>query len=164
VPKTLLVLRHGHAERMAPAGGGDVDRRLREKGERSVAALAPVVQALPVDLVLCSPAVRTRETLAGLGLTAPADFPEPLYGAEADEWIEAVREISADERTVDCLLLVGHNPGLHQLVLELTGGERVPRFPPATLAVLRLELGDWWELAPGTARLDRLHLPADPGE
>jgi phosphohistidine phosphatase len=164
VAKRLLVLRHGHAERQAPPGGSDFDRTLRPKGRRSVAALAPVVRGLAVDLVLCSPSVRTSETLAGLGLTAPADYPDALYGAAAPEWIEAVREVGADDRNVSCLLVVGHNPGLHELVLELTGGERIPGFPPAALAVLDLDIDDWWELAAGGARLERLHLPDDPSE
>ncbi len=162
--RRLLVLRHGHAEQHAPAGGGDIDRRLRPKGVRSVQALHAVVDAADVDRVFCSTAVRTRETLAALELLAPVTFAASLYGADADEWVEAVRETEEIHPDGYTVLLVGHNPAMHQLVLELTGGERVPGFPPASLAVLELDVDAWWKVGPGCARLVRLHLPADPAE
>jgi phosphohistidine phosphatase SixA len=57
--------------------------------------------------------------------------------------------------------MVGHNPAVKDLVVELTGGERIPSFRPATLAVLELDVTRWWEVAPATARLVSLHVP-DP--
>lgn len=163
VPLQLLVLRHGHAEHEPPAsGGGDIDRQLRPKGIRLVGALAPRVQALDPDLVLSSPSVRTRETVDHLELSAPVEYLEPLYAADADELLDAVRELSGRDEPPTTVLLVGHNPGVHQLILELTGGEQLPGFPPSALAVLDLDVEHWWQADTGAGRLTALHLPDDP--
>jgi phosphohistidine phosphatase len=163
VPLQLLVLRHGHAKHDIPAGG-DFARSLRMRGKRALAALAPTVQALDPDLVLSSPSVRTRETVECLGLSAPVDYLDPLYGANEDELIDAIRELSAYEEPPRTVLLVGHNPGLHGLVIELTGGEPVAGFPPSALAVLAMEVEDWHAAGVATARLVSLHLPAEPAD
>jgi phosphohistidine phosphatase len=121
--------------------------------------LAPRIQALGPDLVLSSPSRRTRETVECLTLAAPVEYLEPLYAADADELLDAVRELSAREDPPRTVLLVGHNPGVHQLVLELTGGEQLPGFPPSALAVLALDIDDWSAADTGAARLTALHLP-----
>ena len=129
VPLQLLVLRHGHAQHEPPPGGDDFARPLRPRGRRALGELAPTVQALDPGLVLSSPSRRTRETVECLELSAPVDYQEPLYAGDADELLDAVRELSARDHPPDTVLLVGHNPGVHQLVLELTGGEQLPGFP-----------------------------------
>jgi phosphohistidine phosphatase len=153
----LLVLRHGQASNNAAT---DVDRPLTEAGRAAVAALARVVKQLDPDLVLCSSAVRTRQTLDQLALDPGVDvrIETGIYNADVDQLVEFVRLVDDDIATT---LLVGHNPGVQDLVVELTGGERIPGFRPATLAVLELDVGRWWEAAPGTARLVSLHVP-DP--
>jgi len=161
VPRTLLVLRHGHAKRLPPTGGGDFERPLRPKGRRAITALQPVVALLDPDLVLSSPSARTRETVDGLALASDVDYLDPLYGADADELIDALREVSSHDEDPQTVLLVGHNPGVAQLVLELTGGEQLRGFPPAALAVLDVDVDDWWTVSPGCARLRSLHLPDD---
>jgi phosphohistidine phosphatase len=161
VPFQLLVLRHGHAEQEPPPGGRDFDRSLRGKGRRSLTALAPTVQALDPDLILSSPSQRTRETVEHLQISARVDYLEPLYEADADELLEAVREASARSESCETVLLVGHNPGVHQLVLELTGGQQLPGFPPSALAVIELDIDDWWQASTGSGRLTALHLPKD---
>jgi phosphohistidine phosphatase len=161
VPLQLLVLRHGHAEQDPPAGGRDFDRTLRAKGRRMLAALAPKVRALDPDLVLSSPSRRTRETVEQLQISARVDYLEPLYEADADELLEAVREASGDDEPYETVLLVGHNPGVHQLVLELTGGQQIPGFPPSALAVITLDVDEWWQASTGSGRLTALHLPDD---
>jgi phosphohistidine phosphatase len=158
----LLVLRHGHAQHEPPPGGDDAARQLRPRGRRALTALAPTVQALAPGLVLSSPSMRTRQTVECLSLAAPVDYLEPLYAADADELLDAVRELSAREDPPDTVLLVGHNPGVHQLVLELTGGEQLPGFPPSALAVLTLDVNDWFAADSGSARLTALHLPEGP--
>jgi phosphohistidine phosphatase len=154
----LLVLRHGKA-RDAPPGGDDVERPLSASGRAAAATLGPVVRQLAPELVLCSVAVRTRQTLDALDLEDVDVAYEPgLYGAEVEQILDHVREVDDDVATV---LLVGHNPGVHQLVLELTAGERVPQFRPATLAVLDVDAARWWEVGPGSGTLVSLHVP-DP--
>lgn len=156
----LLVLRHGQASNDADA---DVDRPLTEAGRTAVAALAPVVEQLDPDLVLCSSAVRTRQTLDQLAVDPGVDVRiEPgIYNADVDQLIEFVRLVDDDVATV---LVVGHNPGVQDLVIELTGGERLPGFRPATLAVLELDVEHWWEAGPGNARLLSLHVPDSEAE
>jgi phosphohistidine phosphatase len=161
VPLQLLVLRHGHAEEDPPLGGRDFDRVLRAKGRRMLSALAPTLRALDPDLILSSPSQRTRETVEQLQVSAPVDYLEPLYEADADELLEAVREASARSEALETVLLVGHNPGVHQLVLELTGGQQLPGFPPCALAVIELDVNDWWQADTGCGRLTALHLPED---
>jgi phosphohistidine phosphatase len=160
--KRLLVLRHGQAKN-APPGGDDADRPLSGSGRRGAASLGPVVRRLAPDLVLCSSALRTRQTSEALELGADVDVSiEPgLYGAEVEELLEHVRGVDDD---IEVLLVVGHNPGVHQLVVELTGGERVPTFRPATLAVLELDVEQWHELGPGLGRLTSLHVPDETAE
>jgi len=164
--RRLLVLRHGQAKD-APPGGSDHERPLSKSGRRAVATLGPVVRRLGPDLVLCSSALRTRQTLEALDLDAETDTAvdvsiEPgLYGAEVDEIVEHLRGVDDD---IDVLLVVGHNPGVHQLVIELTGGERVPSFRPATLAVLDLDVARWHEVGAGVGRLVSLHVPDETAE
>ena len=121
-----------------------------------------MVQALAPGLVLSSPSARTRESVECLALVAPVEYRDPLYAADADELLDAVRELSALDDPPDTVLLVGHNPGVHQLVLELTGGEQLPGFPPSALAVLALDIDDWSAADTGVARLTALHLPEGP--
>lgn len=164
--RRLLVLRHGQAKN-APPGGDDAERPLSGSGRRGAATLGPTVGRLGPELVLCSSALRTRQTLEALDLDADVDVSvdvsiEPgLYGAEVEELVEQLRWVDDDIRV---LLVVGHNPGVHQLVIELTGGERVPTFRPATLAVIDLEIDHWHGVGPGVGRLASLHVPDETAE
>jgi phosphohistidine phosphatase len=124
-------------------------------------AVGPKVRALEPDLVLSSPSRRTRETVEQLQISARVEYLEPLYEADADELLEAVREASSDDEPYETVLLVGHNPGVHQLVLELTGGQQIPGFPPCALAVITLDVDEWWQASSGSGRLTSLHLPED---
>lgn len=157
----LLVLRHGEA-RDAPPGGADIDRPLSAAGRRAAATLGDVTRRLAPELVLCSTALRTRQTLDALTLEdADVAYEPGLYGAEVEQLLDHLHEVDDDVATV---LLVGHNPGVHQLVLELTGGERVPHFRPATLAVLDLDAERWWQVATGSGALVSLHVPDELAE
>jgi phosphohistidine phosphatase len=157
----LLVLRHGQALD-PPPGGDDIDRPLSAAGREAAATLGPVVQGLGPDFVLCSTALRARQTLDALeldglpGTVVDVAYEAGLYGAEAEELLEQVREIDHD---ISVALLVGHNPGVHNLVIELAGGASVPRFKPATLAVLDLDVEQWWAVGPGSGSIVSLHVP-----
>jgi phosphohistidine phosphatase len=154
----LLVLRHAETQE-APPGGDDFSRPLTSAGQQAASSLAPVVNELSPELVVHSPALRVEQTLAALRLPPLPTRRDPeLYGAEAEDLLELVRGFGDDDDP-GCVLLVGHNPGVHHLVLELTGGERLPGFPPAALAVVDLEIDEWWEVSPGTGRLAELHVP-----
>lgn len=156
-PRTLLLLRHAEAEATRP-GSRDRDRRLTERGRAQAAAVGETIRSAGwiVDHVLCSAAVRTRETLAGLGLPDAIEIEvlDALYDAGSDSIIEVIRTLPD---TTGCALVVGHALGvpgvLHELVDPATAGPAWAvvgtRFPPATVAAL--EIGDWSD--PDQARL-----------
>ena len=138
--RELILLRHAHAE---PADNGlpDIDRPLSPHGlaEAEAAGRWLLEQRLVPDRVLCSPARRTRETLeAVLGLTGYVEqrLDERVYDATPGTLAALVDE----QRDVERLLLVGHNPGLEQLVALMSSGQSgdYRGMPPAAVAVLSL--------------------------
>lgn len=154
--RTLYLLRHAKARREREVS--DRDRQLHRRGIRQATALAAwLAQQKPPGLVLCSPSRRTRDTLA---LVLPAlreppeiEFPDALYLASPDTLRAAVHDAGEQVRA---LMLVGHNDGIHQFALELTGGADVARlvgFPTGALALLEFDIGSWRELKPRSGRL-----------
>lgn len=158
--RRLLLLRHAKA--VAPARSDDEAddhaRDLAERGRREASALGRAMQREGVQpaLGLVSGALRTRHTW---NLLAPFFAPEPqlvvsdrLYLAEAAALLEMLRETSDD---VGVLMLVGHNPGLHELALHLAGESSeaaglAQGLPTCTLVSFAVE-GGWSDLRPGTA-------------
>lgn len=151
----LYLLRHAKAEAEAPAGGGDRDRVLADKGERAMRDIGTwaTKTGLAPDLVLCSPAARTRQTLAlllpELGGRPQLKFEDALYLADAPALLERLRRVPARSASV---LVVGHNPGLHVLAIGLlhgAGGAPAKRLtqglPTAALAAFALD-GPWGTL------------------
>ncbi|MCZ4123293.1 SixA phosphatase family protein [Streptomyces sp. H39-S7] len=164
--RRLVILRH--AKSAWPEGVPDHDRPLNARGLRDAPAAGRGLAAAGVlpDLVLCSTARRTRQTwgLASAELaTAPPVRHDPrLYGAHEDDLLAFVREAPPAVRT---LLLVGHNPGLQELTLRLTGeadGDHLDRartkFPTSGTAVLTWS-GPWSALLPGSALLTDFAVP-----
>jgi phosphohistidine phosphatase len=160
--RTLLLLRHATAEAARP-GHRDEERRLSPKGEAEADGVAAFLRAqgVVVDLVLCSPAARTRQTLERLGLDAPVELVPALYQAGSAEILELVA--AADATTV---LVVGHAPGVPGVLYDVTDPQTSPpevvaavadRFPPGTLA--RLEVTGSW-VDPSTARLVGVRIPS----
>ena len=138
--RELILLRHAHAE-PADNGQADIDRPLSPHGlaEAEAAGRWLLEQRLVPDRVLCSPARRTRETLeAVLGLTGYVEqrLDERVYEATPGTLAALVDE----HREVERLLLVGHNPGLEQLVALMSSGQTgdYRGMPPAAVAVLSL--------------------------
>ena len=130
--RTLLVLRHAKAAN--PPGTRDVDRPLTTDGRSTAAAVGTSLPTRP-DLVLCSTAVRTRQTWdevrsAG-GLEVETRFEPSVYDASLRDLLDLVAALPDDATTV---LLVGHNPGCQELVLHLTG-EPVRMRPGMLVAV-----------------------------
>jgi phosphohistidine phosphatase len=164
--RRLVVLRHAKSAR--PEGVPDHDRPLGTRGLRDAPAAGrwlATADCLP-DLVLCSTARRTRQTwelaAAELGSTPPARHDPRLYAADDQELLDVVREVPTD---IETLLLIGHNPGLQDLVLLLAGealGDTLRRaqtkFPTSAVAVLTWH-GTWSDLAPGVALLTDLAVP-----
>jgi phosphohistidine phosphatase len=145
----LILLRHGKAEPDSPSGD-DFDRRLAPRGVKESAAMGETLADLGMkpDLALVSPAARTRETWAATEAVfagADARFDKALYLAEAGFIRQAAEAAGRDCRTV---LVVGHNPGLQELAVDLLGESKAPpaliaraarHFPPAAAAVFLID-------------------------
>jgi phosphohistidine phosphatase len=165
--RRLVVLRHAKSAR--PPDVPDHDRPLAPRGRRDAPAAGRALAAadcLP-DLALCSTAVRARQTWelasAQWGTPPPVRHDPRLYAADAPGLLAVVRETPPE---VGTLLLVGHNPGLEDLVLDLAGDglddtlERVrAKFPTSALAVLSWRGTDWSALTPGAALLTWVTVP-----
>ncbi|MFA6020216.1 MAG: histidine phosphatase family protein [Rhodospirillales bacterium] len=166
----LFLLRHAKA---APSGlaSADFERPLTERGLEDAAKMAALLVDLGVcpDRVLCSPSVRTRQTLEQIALAIPglkASYPAEMYLIGWEALLSQLRKQKDEVRSV---LVVGHNPGIEELAMSLAdpnqdGGEDLRRlqtkFPTAALAVLKLK-GDWKELEISTCRLEAFVRPKD---
>ncbi|MCK0519912.1 histidine phosphatase family protein [Williamsia sp. DF01-3] len=154
-------MRHGKSA--YPSGTPDQERPLAERGQRE-AALAGRWMAddgLAVDAVLCSTAVRTRQTLQHTGIDAPATFVEDIYGGDADDVCEAIRlHAPADAATI---LVIGHEPGMPDTAMTLDPAAHIPRFPTSAYAVVETETAwDQLGLTPdSTTHMTRLAIPRE---
>ncbi|MCW2900849.1 MAG: putative phosphohistidine phosphatase, SixA [Streptosporangiaceae bacterium] len=144
---TLIVLRHAKAA--TEFGLADIDRPLTGRGRRDATAAGKWLSAsgLRPDAVRCSPARRTRETLDRLELDAEVGFERGIYDNEVRPLLDLLG--STDDQ-VGTLLLIGHNPSLHQLVHDLTG-DGGASFPTCAVAVIDFD-GDWAGIRPGIGR------------
>ncbi|WP_308169549.1 SixA phosphatase family protein [Acrocarpospora catenulata] len=150
--KTLIVVRHAKAEHTA--GVLDFDRSLTNRGQRNAREAGELLAPFDPDLILASSSRRTRETAELLGLAAPLELDRDIYEAYADELLGLIRQVAPE---VGTLVLVGHNPSVHELVLGLTGAQ-VDTFPPGAYAVIGVP-GSWADLDPGTGTLVATHRP-----
>ena len=168
VAMRLMLLRHAKSEKAEP-GLRDHERRLNARGRND----APVVGAymarhgLIPNLVLVSTAARTRETwdrvAAALAATPRVTYEDRLYDARSDAILALVRTTAP---AVRALLVVGHNPGLHDVArLLIASGDVEARerlnegLPTSGLAVIDFAGRDWRKLHPHGGRLERFVSP-----
>jgi len=170
--RRLMLLRHAKTETEAPSGR-DQDRRLDERGRRDAAEIGGWIGRHPPfpDMVQVSPAVRAQQTwdiaweAMKDGVPLPrVEYEEDLYGADATQLLHAIRMASASDPKR--LMLVGHNPGMHELALALAGsGDASARkglsdnLPTAGLAILDFAGKDWNDVAFRGGRLVRFVSP-----
>ena len=149
----LILFRHGEAEESA-ASGEDFDRALTDGGRAEAAAVGRLlaVSGSSPDLALVSSAVRAVQTFEAarpVFLHARQQASRSLYLASARELMEAIQ---ADQDNVRVLMVVGHNPGIHELALALAREGLAPharpsadmntlesRFPTAAAAVFTFD-------------------------
>jgi len=167
MPRTLVLLRH--AKSGYPPGVPDHDRPLASRGEHeAVLAGRWLARGPALDLALVSTAERTRQTWALVSAEldpAPERRLEPrIYEAHVRDLIEVVASV---DDSVESVLLVGHNPGLEDLAVELAGSCRDDalarlrgKFPTSAIAVLQWA-GPWGVVAPGCADLVDFVVPRD---
>ncbi|MGW2089906.1 SixA phosphatase family protein [Streptomyces sp. NPDC001880] len=166
-PARLIVLRH--AKSAWPDGVPDHRRPLAGRGRRDAPAAGRLLHEAHYvpDLVICSTARRTRQTwdlvAAELGASPEVVFEPRVYEASASTLVAVLRDVPERRRTV---LLIGHQPGVQDLVLSLAGGGEAGalararvKYPTSAVAVLSLSGPSWSRLAPGTATLDGFAVP-----
>jgi phosphohistidine phosphatase len=158
--RRLMLLRHAKTEHDAPTGR-DQDRRLDERGHKDAAQLGGWIGRHPPfpDHVLVSPAVRAKQTwqlawdMMKDHVPPPlVEFQKELYAADPMQLLRSIRAASAAD--LKQLMLVGHNPGLHELALALIGsGDAAPRraladnLPTSGLALFEFAIDDWNDVA-----------------
>ena len=160
--KTLLLLRHAKAENPR-AGSSDINRALNERGKKEAPAIGTFIrkQNLTFELVLCSPAVRARETaelvLAAAEVTANVRYDQRIYEASPRQLLQVISEVEENKSAV---LLVGHNPGMEDLLRALTG-TREP-MATGTLAKIKLKLDEWSRATEDIGELECIVRPDEP--
>jgi len=170
MPKEIILLRHAKSSWDEP-GRSDLDRPLNPRGERDARRIGRFMaeRGHSADLVLCSPAKRTRETVAlleeGLGRTLPVKIENAIYLAEPGVLLELLRKAPASAGRV---MLVGHDPGMPGLALSLVRDKKGPlvdrlkeKFPTGALAVLHTEADDWRALRPASCSLEAFVVPRE---
>ncbi len=165
--KKLGLLRHAKSD-WDDMSLRDFDRGLNERGRKGAALMGTHIAGYGAawDLVLASPAERVRRTLEASGLDVPVQFEDDAYLADSSTLITL---LSAMDDGADAILLVGHNPGLQDLALDLAapgGDDRLLReiadkFPTAAFAVFELDIDRWQDCALGCGRLVHFARPRD---
>ena len=152
--KRLFLLRHADAMR---SGDGDINRALSPKGKSDAVSLGKLMshKSYRPDVVLCSPALRTRQTLEGLRkhIDVPSVIsPQILYNGSAGDYLYEIQKISDENNNI---LMVAHNPSIYELVILLAAqgsddimGRLSRGYPPATLSIINCKCDKWAEIQP----------------
>lgn len=166
--KTLFLLRHAMA--LSDGGAGDKARRLAPRGVEDAEALGRLMakQNYVPDVVLCSSAVRTRQTFEHLKLnipTAAIRFEDDLYTGTTGDYLHLIQGISDDYNRV---LVVAHNPSIYELVILLAaqGADSVMQrltegYHPATLSTVQCKCKTWADIQPAENTLADFTDPMD---
>ena len=169
--KTLGLYRHAKSD-WSDAHARDFDRPLNKRGRRGAAAMGRHIRdhGIAWAQIIASPAVRCAETIEvghqAIGKAYNVTWDRRIYLASSATLLDLVRE---QEGEMDSLLMVGHNPGLEDLIFDLVPdkpGDALrdiveEKFPTAAYAVLELDIAKWANAVPGCARLVHLTRPRD---
>lgn len=169
--KTLGIWRHAKSD-WNDRSARDFDRPLNERGRKGAAIMGKHIASRPIywERIIASPAVRVAQTIE-LGAQAANINPlvrwdRRIYLASSATLIDLLREQEGDPSTI---LMVGHNPGLEDLIFDLVPDDGSSplrdiveeKFPTAAFAQLEMDIDDWADLEEGHARLVRLTRPRD---
>ena len=166
--RRLMLLRHAKTEKHdASTSSRDEDRRLDERGRKDAAEIGGFMAGHPPfpDHALVSPAVRAHQTWELAWAAMKDRIPEPrvelvpdIYGADPGQLLQCIRDVAVSDP--QRLLVVGHNPGMHELALALTdGGDAAARraladnLPTSGLAILDFATENWNDVAFRRGRL-----------
>ncbi len=165
--RRLMLLRHAKSDH--PAGVADHDRQLTARGRRDSSAMGRYMaeEGLVPDLAIVSTARRTQETWelvdAALGRDVLRHDERRIYEASTSSLLAVINKA---DPLVASLLLVGHNPGVHDLALRLVGPDGHPdqnqlhqQFPTAGLVVIDFDTGSWSDVTTSLGKLERFVQP-----
>lgn len=168
--KSLHLLRHAKSSWDDPVER-DFDRPLNGRGHRAARRIGEWLrqEALELQHIVASPALRIRQTIegveSGLGSRLRPEFDKRIYMASAAGLFDLIRETPD---SVESLLIIGHNPGLEDILLLATEGDTGPlraeadqKYPTATFASIDLPIGSWADAGEGGARITRFIRPRD---
>ncbi len=166
--KYLFLLRHAMA--LPQEGGTDIERDLAPKGTEDAISLGKFMHenSYNPDIALCSPAVRTRETLKNLQENleiSNIEFPEILYSGSTGDYLHEIQKISDKYNNI---LLLAHNPSIYDLVVLLAaqGNDTVMQrlsmgYKPATFSVVKCKCNNWADIQPVENELVKIVDPMD---
>lgn len=165
--RRLMLLRHAKTERAEP-GQRDRDRKLIKRGRADAPKLGAYMahHDLVPDLALVSPAARAQETwdlvVDAFDTSPRMQADDRIYNANPHKLLQIV----AERRKASKLLIVGHNPSLHEFALQLIASGDVEareqlreKLPTSGLVVMDLPIDDWPQLRAHSARLERFVTP-----
>ena len=169
--KTLGLFRHAKSDWHDPRAR-DFDRPLNERGRKGAALIGRHIagQGIDWDRVVASPAIRVTETIEiashAAGRHFPVNWDRRIYLASSATLIDLLCEQPAG---ADSILLVGHNPGLEDVIFDLVPDDGSSplrdsveeKFPTAAFAVLEFPIDHWRELGTPSGRLVHLIRPRD---
>ncbi|HET6306701.1 MAG TPA: histidine phosphatase family protein [Rhodopila sp.] len=168
--RQLLLLRHAKSS-WDDASTPDRERPLSPRGRRAAAAMRQAMRDLGLapDVVLVSTARRTLQTLEALEPWDEAPLVDKLDSLYLANPMQLTAALHGVAETVRSVLLIGHNPGMHDFALNLAGQAALSRggeneralahgFPTAALAEFTVA-GSWWGLGEGGGRLVRFLTP-----
>lgn len=170
--RRLMLLRHAKTESDAPSGE-DIDRRLDQRGHEDAATIGHWLaqHRLHADHVLVSTAVRARQTwdvveplLSAVAKPSQVAHLAELYLAEPSDILRAIRQAAAKDSHP--LMVIGHNPGLHELALGLVAdGDKAGRkalagnLPTSGLVIIDFAIENWNEVSFQAGRLEQFVSP-----
>jgi phosphohistidine phosphatase len=171
--RQLLLLRHAKSSWDDPALS-DHARPLNTRGRRAAAAMAQAIRDLDLspEVVLVSSARRTLQTLEALRpLLEAGTLVEPLDAIYLAPWQGLLSAVQRAPDTARSVMVVGHNPGLHEFALALMGADALARggpdaerlaegYPTGALAEFAVAV-PWRMLEAGGGRLVRFLAPRD---
>lgn len=165
--KRLGLLRHAKSD-WDDMSLRDFDRGLNDRGRKGAQLMGEhiVGHGGTWQLLIASPAQRVKRTIEASGLDVPIIWDESAYLADSDSLLKLIVEHAGE---ADAVLLAAHNPGLHDLALELVASpeesplfeELLAKFPTAAFAVLELDINSWGELAHKCGTLSHFARPRD---
>lgn len=154
----LILVRHAKSGWDDP-NLDDFDRPLAPRGRRAAAWLGAALRQdgfLP-KVILCSPALRTRQTLDQAGLVGDTRLVRAIYDRSDEDYLELIREAPP---AASSLMIVGHNSATASTAARLVSdGKGLTGFPTGAFAVIDFDLDDWAALEPASGKLVSYQLP-----